>query len=63
MVLVSGMAPLMVLVSAEVAVEVWALIREAVVMVLVFLEVALEEKVLLELVHLVHLLPAMPQGG
>ena len=40
--LVSGKAPWMVLVSAEVALEVWAL-KEAVVMVLVLLEVALEE--------------------
>ena len=48
----------MVLVSAQVALEVWAL-NEAFVMDLVFLE----EWVLLELVHLLHLLPAMPQAG
>ena len=62
MVLVSGKALLRLLVSAEVALEVWAL-KEAFVMVLVFLEVVEEEWVLLELVHLLHLLPAVPQGG
>ena len=48
----------MVLVSAEVALEVWA-VKEAFVMDLVFLE----EWVLLELIHLLHLLPAMLQAG
>ena len=62
MVSVSRKALLMVLVSAETALEVWAL-TEAFVVVLVFLEVVEEEWVLLELGHLLHLLPAMPQGG
>ena len=60
--LVSGKAPLRVSVFAEVALEVWVL-KEVVVMVLVFLEAAWEEWVLLELVDLLHLLPAMLQGG
>ena len=60
--LVSGKAPLMVLVSVEAVLEVLAL-EGAVVMLLVFLEVAWEEKVLLEVLLPLHLLPAMLQGG
>ena len=52
----------MELVSAEAALEVLAL-EGAVVMLLVFLEVAWEEKVLLEVLLPLHLLPAMLQGG
>ena len=52
----------MVLVSVEAVLEVLAL-EGAVVMLLVFLEVAWEEKVLLEVLLPLHLLPAMLQGG
>ena len=52
----------MELVSVEAALEVLAL-EGAAVMLLVFLEVAWEEKVLLEVLLPLHLLPAMLQGG